>query len=92
MRPDDYTPELWSRLSAVQTDIQADVKKQGELLSLTLVGCQIEDGQRSSLYLLDFKNVKALQRFALDEHSKMARMQPEGGERKPDAPDKAPRF
>jgi len=92
MRSVDYSPELWSRLSDAQKDIQADMKKQGELLSLTLVGRQTEGGQRSYRYILEFKNSKALQRFVLDEHNKIALIQPEGGEQKPDAPAEAPRF
>jgi hypothetical protein len=36
---------------------------------------------------VEFKNAKALQRFVLDEHNKIALIQSEGGKRKLDAPD-----
>ena len=85
MRSDDYTPELWKQLSPIQKDIQADLKnKQGDLVSLTLVDRQIVEGQRSYRYILEFKNARAIEHFVLDERNKLAVLQSEGGEAKPE--------
>jgi len=92
MRPDDFSVEFWRGLSAAQKEIQADMKRQGDLVSLTLVDRRAEGSRRSYRYIVEFKNVRALQRFVLDEHNRVALIQSEGGERNPDAPDEAPRF
>lgn len=92
MRPDDFTAEFWKELSPAQKEIQADMKRQGGLVSLTLVDRRAEGSKRSYRYIVESKNAKALQRFVLDEHNKIALIQSEGGERKPDAPDETPRF
>ena len=85
MRPDDYTPELWKRLLPVQKDIQSDLKdKQGELISLILVDRKIEEGGVSYRYILEFKNARAIEHFVLDQHRKIALIQSEGGNTKPD--------
>jgi len=88
MRPDDYTPEFWKQLSPVQKDIQADLKKHGELISLTLIDRQVVDGRRSYRYRLEFSNARAVEHFVVDEHNKLALIQSEGGETKPAAADK----
>jgi len=68
------------------------MKRQGDIVSLVLVDRWAEGSKRSYRYIVEFKNVRALQRFVLDEHDKIALIQSEGGERKPDAPDEHPRF
>lgn len=92
MHPDDYTPELWKRLFPAQKDIQADLKREGDLVSLTLVDRTTEGGKRTYRYIMEFKNARALERFVLDEDNRIAVIQSDGSERKPDAPDEAPRF
>jgi hypothetical protein len=92
MHPDDYTPELWKRLSPAQKDIQADLKREGDLVSLTLVDRTTEGSKRTYRYIMEFKNARALERFVLGEDNRIAMIQSDGSERKPDAPDEAPRF
>jgi hypothetical protein len=41
---------------------------------------------------MEFKNARALERFVVDENNRIAMIQSDGSERKPDAPDEAPRF
>jgi hypothetical protein len=86
MRSDDYTADLWKQLFPVQKEIQSDLQnKQGELISLLLIDRQVEGGRRSYHYRLEFKKARAVEHFVLDEHNKVALMQPEGGEVKPEA-------
>lgn len=85
MRPDDYTADLWKGLSPVQKDIQADLNRLGDLVSLTLVDRRAEGSKRSYRYRLEFKNATVLQHFVLDEQNKVALIQSEGSERKPNA-------
>jgi len=84
MRPEDYTPELWKQLSPAQKDIQADLKKNGEVISLTLIDRQIEEGRVGYRYILEFKGARAIELFVVDEHNKLALIQSEGGEAKPE--------
>lgn len=85
MRPDDYTPELWKQLSPAQKDIQADLKKNGAVISLTLIDRQVEEARVSYRYILEFKNARTIEHFVLDEHNEVALIQSEGGEGKPEA-------
>jgi hypothetical protein len=86
MRPDDYTPEFWNRISSAQKDIQADLNRHGGLISLTLVDIRIEEHGPSYRYILEFRNARALQHFVLDEHYRIALIESEGGEPKPNPP------
>jgi hypothetical protein len=92
MHPDDYTSELWKQLSPAQKDIQADLKVEGDLVSMTLVDRRTEGSKRTYRYIMEFKNARALERFVVDENNRIAMIQSDGSERKPDAPDEAPRF
>lgn len=92
MHPDDYTSELWKQLSPAQKDIQADLKVEGNLVSMTLVDRRTEGSKRTYRYIMEFKNARALERFVVDENNRIAMIQSDGSERKPDAPDEAPRF
>jgi len=91
LRPDNFTAELWKELAPAQKQIQADMKRQGELVSLVLVDRWAEGRKRCYRYVVEFKYVRAIERFVLDEHDKIALIQSEGGEQKPDAPDGPPR-
>jgi hypothetical protein len=84
MRPNDYTPELWKDLSPAQKDLQTDLNRLGELISLTLVESTDEDDRRSYRYLAEFGKARALQHFVLDAHHKVALIQSEGSENKSD--------
>ena len=82
MRQDDYTPEMWKQFSPMQKQLQADLRMNGDLLSLALVDRRMEDGRRSYRYILDFRFARALERFDLDEHGRIAAVRSEGGELK----------
>jgi hypothetical protein len=83
MQPGDYTADCWKELSSAQKEIQADLRRLGDFISLTLVDRRVENGRRIYLYLMDFKNATVLQQFVLDENNKVALIQSEGSERKP---------
>lgn len=75
MRSDDYTPELWKQLLPAQKDIQSDLNKKGELISLTLVDRQVAGGSRNYSYRLEFKNARTIELFVLDEHNRVTLIQ-----------------
>ena len=87
MKSDDYTIEFWKNLSSTQKQIQYDLKKLGNFISLTLVDYKVENGKRSFRYLLEFKNATVLQQYILDENNKVASMQSEYSEFKPGTTD-----
>jgi len=87
MKSDDYTIEFWTNISSAQKEMQSELKQLGDFISLTLVGCKVENDKRSYRYLLEFKNATVLQQFILDEYNKVARMQSEYSEFKPDMND-----
>jgi hypothetical protein len=87
MKSDDYTIEFWTNISPAQKEMQSELKQLGDFISLTLVGCKVENEKRSYRYLLEFKNATVLQQFILDEYNKVARMQSEYSEIKPDMTD-----
>jgi hypothetical protein len=88
MRADDYAPELWKQISPLQKDIQADLQRSGDLISLALIDRQVEGGQRSYRYLLEFQNARAVEHFVIEEHDKVALIQSEGSEAKAAAADR----
>jgi hypothetical protein len=85
MRPDDYTAELWKELSPKQKELQADAKRLGDFVSMTLVDRWDEDGRRNYRYRTEFKNATLLQHFVLAGQNKIALIQSEGIELKPNA-------
>jgi hypothetical protein len=84
MRSDDYTIEYWTNISSAQKEMQSGLKQYGDFISMTLVGRKMENNKRSYRYLWEFKNVTLLQQVILDENNKVAGMQFEYGEFKPD--------
>jgi len=84
MKSDDYTVEFWTNLSSTQKEIQSDLKRLGDFVSLTLVGRQVENGKRSYRYLMEFQKATVLQLFILDQNNKVVLMQSEYSEAKPD--------
>ena len=85
LRPDYFTAEFWKELAPAQKEVQADMKRQGDLISVVLVDRWDEGGKRGYRYIVEFRNAKALERLVLDEHDRIALLQSEGGERKPEA-------
>ncbi len=72
LQADDYTPEEWKDLWPKQQQIQADLKRLGDLASMTLVDRSDEKGQQSYRYRLDFAQATVLERFILDDRNKLA--------------------
>ena len=82
---DDYTTEAWKEIAPLQKNIQADLKRLGDFVSLTLVDRTEQKGQRSYRYRLDFANATILQHFVLDAQDKFAAGGSEAVELKPGA-------
>jgi hypothetical protein len=85
MRPGDYTPEFWKGISPTQKEIQADLKRNGELVSMALVEHRNEEGRRSYRYRVEFEKATLLLCYDLNEQNQVARLNSEGAERKPGA-------
>ncbi len=85
MRPDDYTAEFWKGLSSAQKEIQDDLKRYGDFVSMVLVDHKNEDSRRSYRYRVEFQKVTLLMRYVLDGQNKVEIIQSEGTERKPGA-------
>jgi hypothetical protein len=85
MRPDDYTVELWKELSPRQTEVQDDLKRLGDFVSMTLVERWDQDGRRNYRYRTEFENATLLQHYVLDAQNKVALIQSESMELKPKA-------
>ncbi|HTL55016.1 MAG TPA: hypothetical protein VL361_05020 [Candidatus Limnocylindrales bacterium] len=82
---DDYTAEAWKEVAPLQNQIQADLKRLGDFISMTLVDRSDENGQHSYRYRLEFGNATILQRFVLDAQNKFASGGSEAVELKPSA-------
>ena len=84
-RADEFTAETWTAISPKLNSIQDNLKKLGNFVSMTLVDRSEEKGQRSYRYRLEFANATVLQRFVLNDHSKLAAGRAEAVEWKPGA-------
>lgn len=82
MNPEHYTAELWREISPLQKEIQTDLERFGDFISLILVDRKDEDEGRSYRYRLEFENATVLQHFILDEEKKAAFIQSESTEMK----------
>lgn len=82
MNPNHYTSELWREISPLQEEIQTDLERFGDFISLILVDRKGEDEGRSYRYRLEFENATVLQRYILDEENKAAFIQSESTEMK----------
>ena len=69
---EDYAADLWQQISPKQKEIQADIKRLGDYVSMALVERGEAKGRRSYLYRLEFANAIVLQRFVLDDQDKVA--------------------
>ena len=91
MRSKDYTEAMWEKLAPLQKQIQTDVRRLGDLVSMTLVERTEQNGNRDYRYLLNFQKVTVLQHFALEPQDKIAASEAESLEWKPSAaPAQAP--
>jgi len=85
MRSGDYAAEFWKGLSSGQKAIQADLKRNGDFVSMTLVDHSNEGNRRNYRYRVEFEKVTLLLRYVLNEQDRVALMRSEGAERKPGA-------
>ena len=85
LRADDYTTEFWKGLSAQQQDFLAEFKRLGGFVSLALIDRWDEDGRRNYCYRAEFHNATLLQHYVLDDRNRIALIQSEDIELKPDA-------
>jgi hypothetical protein len=70
---EDYTADYWkSEVLPNLARVQADLKRCGELRSVTLVGRNEINGLRSYRYRVEFANATMLIRVGLDAQNKMA--------------------
>jgi hypothetical protein len=83
MRAEDYTADVWKELAPEQTKIQADVRRLGNLVSLTLVDRGKEDGRRSYRYQMEFEKVTVLQHVVFDKQNKVTLSESEDAVWKP---------
>jgi hypothetical protein len=85
MRPSDYAAEFWKGIFSGQKAIQADLSRNGDFVSMTLVGHSSEGSRRNYRYRIEFEKVTLLLRYVLDEQNQVALMISEGAEKKPGA-------
>jgi hypothetical protein len=78
LRPEDFTPAFWQVIGPAQKQMQPELEKLGNLLSVKLV----ERTPTSWLYLEDFQKATVLQRIELDSASRIALLKSEAAEMK----------
>jgi hypothetical protein len=84
-RADDYAAEMWKEVLPQQQAIQAETKRFGDFVSLTLVDRSDVEGQRSYRYRLEFKNATLLHHIVFDGQNKLVSGVSEALEWKPGA-------
>ncbi len=67
----DYEPVFWKGVASEQKSIQSDLKKLGDLVSLTLVGRVDGENSKGYRYLIDFSAACVLQRYDFDRQGKV---------------------
>jgi len=82
---EDYTAEMWKQVLPQQKAIQAETKRFGDFISLTIVDRNDADGQRSYRYRLEFNNAALLYHLVFDGQNKFAAGGAEALEWKPGA-------
>ncbi len=78
LRPEDFTPAFWLLIGPAQKQMQPELEKLGDLLSVRLV----ERTLTSRLYLEDFQKAMVLQRIELDSTNHIALLKSEAAELK----------
>lgn len=75
LQPGDYTADFWKEFYPSQKELQADLKRLGGLISMTLVERWDEDGRRNYRYRTEFEKATLLQHYVLDKQDKVALIQ-----------------
>jgi hypothetical protein len=78
LHAEDFTPAFWNLIGPTQKQLQPELEKLGDLLTIRL----IERRQTSRLYLEDFQRATVLQRIELDSTNHIALLKSEAAERK----------
>lgn len=78
LHPADFTPAFWQVINPAQKEMQPELEKLGDLLSVRLV----ERTATSRLYLEDFQKATVLQRIELDDQHRIALLKSEAAELK----------
>ncbi len=78
----DYDRVFWKGLASEQKSIQSDLKKLGDLVSLTLVGREDNESAKGYRYLVDFSAARVLQRYDFDRQGKVVSIRSEAVELK----------
>lgn len=78
LHPEDFTPAYWQQIGPAQKDLQPELEKLGDLVSVRLV----ERRPTSRLYLEDFQKATVLQRVELDSTNRIALLKLEAAEMK----------
>jgi hypothetical protein len=78
LRSEDFTPAFWKMLGPTQQQLQPELEKLGDLVSVRLIA----RSQTSWLYLEDFQKATVLQRIELDETNHIAGLKSEAAELK----------
>jgi hypothetical protein len=71
-RAEDFTPEMWRRISPLGKATEAHRRPFGDFISMTLVARDDEPGRRGYYYRTEFTHATALQYFVLDEQNRIA--------------------
>lgn len=66
MRPEDYTPELWSRIAPAREEMRAQIARLGTLQKIVLLQASTDSASaRTQRCIAHFSSAKVLQRFEL---------------------------
>lgn len=78
LHPADFTPAFWQQIGPAQQQMQPELEKLGDLLSVKL----IERNANAYLYVEDFQRFTVLQRVELDANNRIALLKSEAAELK----------
>jgi hypothetical protein len=82
MQSRDYAEEFWKQLAPAREEMRGELAKLGRFVSLVPVAAT-PGGDRTYRYLIDFENVRVLQRYTFDAHDRLTGIESEASETKP---------
>ena len=78
----DHNPVFWEGLASEQKSIHTDLKKLGDLVSLTWAGCEENVNPKGYRYRIDFSAARVLQPCDFDRQGKVVSIRSEAVELK----------
>jgi hypothetical protein len=69
--PEHYSAAMWEQISPHQKEIQSDLNRLGDFISMTLVDHRGVEGQQNYRYKVEFGKATVLQYFVLDNENKV---------------------